>query len=100
MLQRALYAPFLVQLVVVRRCNLSCGYCNEFDEVSPPVPTEVLQERIRHIRRLGAFSLEFTGGEPLLHPDLPALVRYARDQGILRVMMISNAILVIGAAPG
>lgn len=28
------------------------------------------------------------------------VVRRSNDQGILRVMMISNAILVIGAAPG
>jgi MoaA/NifB/PqqE/SkfB family radical SAM enzyme len=94
MFQRVRYAPFLVQLVVVRRCNLACGYCNEFDEVSPPVPTEVLKERIGHARRLGAFSLEFTGGEPLLHPDLPELIGYAKRAGILRAMMISNAFLM------
>ena len=29
--------PLLVQLVVTRRCNLACGYCHEYDDVSPPV---------------------------------------------------------------
>ena len=42
-LNRGLYGPFLAQLVVVRRCNLSCTYCNEFDEESDPVPTELLK---------------------------------------------------------
>jgi MoaA/NifB/PqqE/SkfB family radical SAM enzyme len=36
-LDRILYSPFLAQLVVTRRCNLDCGYCNEFDKVSSPV---------------------------------------------------------------
>jgi MoaA/NifB/PqqE/SkfB family radical SAM enzyme len=94
MLQRLLFSPFLVQLVVTRRCNLACGYCTEFDDFSAPVPTEVLQSRIDRIRALGAFSLEFTGGEPLLHPDLPHLISYARESGILRIMLISNGFLL------
>lgn len=94
MLERVRYAPFLVQLVVIRRCNLACGYCNEYDDHSPPVPTEILLERIRQIHALGALSLEFTGGEPLLHPDLTTLIRAAKRQGIYRVMLISNAFLL------
>ena len=94
MFYRLRYAPFLVQLVVIRRCNLACGYCNEYDDHSPPVPTEVLFERIRQIRALGAWSIEFTGGEPLMHPDLPELIREAKRQRIYRVMLISNAFLL------
>jgi len=94
MLQRLQYSPFLVQMVVIRRCNLACGYCNEFDGLSPPAPTELLKERIGHARRLGAFSVEFTGGEPLLHPDLPELIRHAKREGIFRVRLISNAFLM------
>ncbi|RMG96630.1 MAG: radical SAM protein [Deltaproteobacteria bacterium] len=93
-IDRLRFAPFLVQMVVVRRCNLSCGYCNEYDGASPPVPTEDLEARLRSVRRLGAFSVEFTGGEPMLHPDVVHLVRYARSLGIPRVRMISNAYLL------
>jgi MoaA/NifB/PqqE/SkfB family radical SAM enzyme len=94
MFHRLCYSPFLVQLVVIRRCNLACGYCNEYDDSSPPVPTEVLFERIRKIRALGAWSIEFTGGEPLLHPDLPELIREAKRQRIYRAMLITNAFLL------
>ena len=72
LLQRVRYSPLLVQMVVIRRCNLSCGYCNEFDDRSPPIPTELLKERIGHVRRLGAFSVEFTGGEPCCIPTCPS----------------------------
>ena len=93
-LHRGLYGPFLAQLVVTRKCNLTCGYCNEFDEVSEPVPTEVLKARIDKLKELGTFSLEFTGGEPMLHPDINELIAYARSKSFHKVMMISNAYLM------
>ncbi len=92
--KRLLYSPFLAQLVVVRRCNLTCGYCNEFDETSEPVPTDILRARIDKLKALGTFSLELTGGEPLLHPDIAQLISYARERDFYKVMMISNAYLL------
>jgi MoaA/NifB/PqqE/SkfB family radical SAM enzyme len=95
MFHRLRYSPFLVQLVVTRRCNLSCGYCNEYDDVSEPVPTDELQRRMDQIKALGAWACEFTGGEPMMHPDLVELVRYAKRQARFhRVMLISNAFLL------
>ncbi len=81
-------------MVVVRRCNLACGYCNEFDDSSPPVDTSVLKARIDKIDDLGAFSLELTGGEPLLHPDLTELVAHAKTKRFRKVMLISNVFLM------
>jgi len=93
-LNRGLYGPFLAQLVIVRRCNLTCGYCNEFDQESEPVPLDILKARIDKLKELGTFSLEFTGGEPMLHPDINELIRYARSKSFHKVMMISNAYLM------
>lgn len=67
--------PVLAQLVVTRKCNLSCGYCNEYDKVSPPVDTSLLMRYIDHLAELGTCIITFTGGEPLLHPELDHLVR-------------------------
>ena len=79
-------------MVVIRRCNLACGYCNEFDDHSPPVPTDELKRRMDRIKALGAWACELTGGEPLEHPDIIELVRYAkRELGFYKVQMISNA---------
>jgi len=94
LLNRGLYGPFLAQLVVTRRCNLTCGYCNEFDEVSEPVPLATLKARVDKLKALGTFSLEFTGGEPMLHPDIVELIAYARSKSFHKVMMISNAYLL------
>lgn len=75
--------PFLAQLVVTRRCNLSCGYCNEYDDVSRPVPFEVLRARIDHLAALGTVVVTLTGGEPLLHPRLDELVAHAVSHGMV-----------------
>jgi MoaA/NifB/PqqE/SkfB family radical SAM enzyme len=99
LLDRIRYAPFHAQLVVTRRCNLSCGYCSEFDDHSAPVPSERLRERIDKLAELGTLSLEFTGGEPLLHPELFELVEYAtthRHRFVQR-KLITNAYLLNAA---
>lgn len=75
--------PLLAQLVVTRRCNLSCGYCNEYDQVSNPVPTAELERRIDKLADLGTVVLTLTGGEPLLHPELDVLVRHAVSRGMV-----------------
>ena len=81
--------PFLAQVVVTRRCNLSCGYCNEYDDFSKPVPTDVVKARLDHLAKLGTLVVTLTGGEPLLHPQLDELVAHAVSHGMV-CTMISN----------
>ena len=83
------YNPLLAQVVVTRRCNLACGYCNEYDDFSAPVPLEDLRARIDHLAGLNTASITFTGGEPLLHPDLDQIIRAGRSHGMI-VTMITN----------
>jgi MoaA/NifB/PqqE/SkfB family radical SAM enzyme len=87
---RLRYSPFLAQLVVIRRCNLSCGYCSEFDKVSEPVPMQLLEQRLEKLRSLGTFGISLTGGEPTLHPQLTSLISKCRQLGFFRTGMISN----------
>jgi MoaA/NifB/PqqE/SkfB family radical SAM enzyme len=88
------FGPFLAQLVVTRRCNLTCGYCNEFDRTSAPVPFETLAERLAKLRDLRTWTICLTGGEPTLHPRLVDLVRETKRLGFPRREMITNGTLL------
>jgi sulfatase maturation enzyme AslB (radical SAM superfamily) len=75
--------PILAQIIPIRRCNLACTYCNEFDKDSRPVPTSDMLRRIDKLGALGTSIITFSGGEPTLHPDLDLLIRRVRKQGAI-----------------
>src|ERR1700722_10153803 len=65
---------YMAHIVPMRRCNLACTYCNEFDDFSDPVPISEMLQRIDHLARLGTSVITISGGEPLLHPELDQIV--------------------------
>jgi MoaA/NifB/PqqE/SkfB family radical SAM enzyme len=87
------HAPIVAQIIPTRRCNLSCTYCNEFDQVSAPVPLADLQRRIDRLVELGTGIITLSGGEPLLHPDLLAIVRGIRARGAIATLITNGYLL-------
>jgi MoaA/NifB/PqqE/SkfB family radical SAM enzyme len=87
--------PILVHMVPVRRCNLSCTYCNEYDDFSKPVPTADLLRRIDLLAGLGAAAVHFSGGEPLLHPELDTLIERIRERGMFAGLLTNGYLLSI-----
>jgi MoaA/NifB/PqqE/SkfB family radical SAM enzyme len=85
--------PILAQIVPVRRCNLACSYCNEFDAVSNPVPLPEMLHRVDLLARLGTTILTISGGEPLLHPGLDHLIRHIRNRGALATLITNGYLL-------
>src|ERR687896_678269 len=71
--------PVLAHVIPMRRCNLACGYCNEYDKVSEPVPIDVMNRRIDKLGVLGTSIVTISGGEPLMHPQLDDIVRRIRS---------------------
>jgi MoaA/NifB/PqqE/SkfB family radical SAM enzyme len=86
--------PLLVHIIPMRRCNLSCTYCNEFDDVSKPVPTEEMFRRIDRLGEMGTAVITISGGEPLLHPDLDAIITRIRKNGIMAGLITNGYLLV------
>src|SRR5688572_20677258 len=72
------YQPINAHLIPIRRCNLSCTYCNEYDDCSAPVPTAEVLRRIDRLAELGTGIITLSGGEPLLHPELDEIISRIR----------------------
>jgi MoaA/NifB/PqqE/SkfB family radical SAM enzyme len=85
--------PILVHLVSIRRCNLSCTYCNEFDNFSNPVPKQDLLRRIDLLAALGSENIHISGGEPLLHPDMESIIEYISRKGISSGLLTNGYLL-------
>ena len=85
--------PVMAHIVPIRRCNLSCAYCNEYDDYSKPVPIETMKQRVDDLHRLGTTIVTISGGEPILHPDLDELISYMRSKGIITGMITNGYLL-------
>jgi MoaA/NifB/PqqE/SkfB family radical SAM enzyme len=85
--------PVLAQIIPARFCNLSCGYCNEYDKVSEPVPLEEMLRRIDHLGRLGTAMIGISGGEPLTHPNLDDIILRMRQTGAIAGMITNGYLL-------
>jgi MoaA/NifB/PqqE/SkfB family radical SAM enzyme len=85
--------PILAQIVPTRRCNLACTYCNEFDAVSPPVPIAEMLRRVDLLAALGTTIITISGGEPMLHPDLDAIIRRVRHNGAIATLITNGYLL-------
>src|SRR4051794_9500670 len=83
----------LAHIVPMRRCNLSCTYCNEYDKVSNPVSVPEMKRRIDHLKRLGTTVITISGGEPLMHPELDDVIRHVRKRGIIAGLITNGYLL-------
>ena len=85
--------PILAHVIPMRRCNLSCTYCNEYDDFSKPVALEVMYQRLDQLAKLGTTIITISGGEPLLHPDLDLIVARIRHHGMIAGMITNGYLL-------
>jgi MoaA/NifB/PqqE/SkfB family radical SAM enzyme len=87
--------PLLAHIIPVRRCNLACKYCNEFDDFSKPVPVETMFRRVDKLAELGTSVITISGGEPLLHPELDDIIHRIRRHSMV-AGLITNGYLLTG----
>jgi MoaA/NifB/PqqE/SkfB family radical SAM enzyme len=83
----------LAQIVPIRRCNLSCSYCTEYDKVSDPVALSKVLARIDRLAELGTGIVTIVGGEPMLHPDIDAIIRRIRERDMLAGLITNGFFL-------
>jgi MoaA/NifB/PqqE/SkfB family radical SAM enzyme len=86
--------PLLAHIIPMRRCNLACTYCNEFDDFSKPVPVEEMYRRIDRLGELQTSVITISGGEPLMHPELDDVIRRIRQGGMIAGLITNGYLLV------
>jgi MoaA/NifB/PqqE/SkfB family radical SAM enzyme len=86
--------PYMAHIIPMRRCNLACTYCNEFDDHSEAVPIAEMERRIDELGRLGTSVITISGGEPLLHPDLDRVIARIRKTGAIAGMITNGYLLM------
>ena len=75
--------PIMAHIIPIRRCNLACAYCNEYDDFSKPVAVDVIKHRIDLLADLGTSIVTMSGGEPILHPDLDDILAHVRKRKMI-----------------
>lgn len=71
-----------LRVSVTDSCNFRCRYCMPADDAAllpDPLPPAQLVRLIGLFQRLGVRKVRLTGGEPLLRPELPQIVRLIRE---------------------
>src|SRR5271157_3811832 len=87
--------PILVHVIPMRRCNLDCTYCNEFDDTSEPVALAEMKKRLDILAGMGTSIITISGGEPLLHPELDEIIRHIRKRGMIAGMITNGFLLSV-----
>ena len=86
------FRPLVTNFYITKQCNLRCRYCYPPGD-EPEVDTAEALGLLRKIRIHNPL-LNFTGGEPLLHPGLPALLHEAKKLQFHPLMLSTNGLLI------
>lgn len=92
----------LIAWEVTRSCNLACKHCRA--EAHPePYPGELSTEEAKALidtfPSVGNPIIIFTGGDPMIRPDVYELIAYAGSKGLLRVMSPNGTLITPGKRP-
>jgi MoaA/NifB/PqqE/SkfB family radical SAM enzyme len=85
--------PILAQIVPMRRCNLACAYCNEYDKVSDPVPLATVRSWLDKLSELRTEIVTLSGGEPMLHPDVETIIAGIRERKMIAGLITNGYFL-------
>lgn len=88
-------APLIVGLSITARCNLRCSFCfgRYYEQKVEDISLSDLLGLIENLADAGCLHINYSGGEPLLRKDIPDILRFTVDRGIITAVS-TNGILV------
>jgi len=80
--------PFMVMFETTLHCNMKCGYCAIWQNQQPEdrAIRERVFARMDEAADFGVFAWSFSGGEPLMNPNMPDYIDYASSKGFFTSM--------------
>ncbi|HVS21948.1 MAG TPA: radical SAM protein [Pyrinomonadaceae bacterium] len=80
--------PFMVMFESTLHCNMKCGYCAIWQNQQPEdrAVRERVFARMDEAAGFGVFAWSFSGGEPLMNPNMPDYIEYAANKGFFTSM--------------
>jgi len=89
--------PLCVDIETAAICDLACPFCSRQYIATPDklIDSDLCYQLIDEAAALGVPSIKFNlRGEPLIHPELPEFISYAKSKGILETGINTNATML------
>lgn len=88
------FIPFLIVFHITGNCNLNCDYCyaNKYSTFGN-LPLEKIKEILCQAKDLGARNIIFSGGEPLLHPNIFEILEYSHGLSLVNHITTNGTLI-------
>jgi len=84
--------PVLCNYYLTYKCNATCSFCDIWEKPSGYASLQSIKDNFKDLKELGVKVIDFTGGEPLLHPDLVEILKEAKAHKFITTVT-TNALL-------
>ncbi len=83
--------PDYASIAIIDNCNCDWDYCSftSMQKKTNPMPTDELKNSIKQAQELGVATINFTGGEPLMHQDILELIEFV-DKDLSQAILFTN----------
>jgi len=84
---------FAVDIQVTGRCNMACDFCCGAIKYTSDEDAGTIKSAIDKIKSVGATTVVFSGGEPLVRDDIAEVLGYAHKQGLVTYLSTNGLLL-------
>jgi MoaA/NifB/PqqE/SkfB family radical SAM enzyme len=85
--------PYRIKIQLTNACNARCAHCNLYKLPPRTLHTSIAKELLTSAKEMGCEEIDFTGGEPTLHPDFLDLFKIAKKLE-LKVKINTNGYVI------
>lgn len=90
------YFPQAASIEITERCNLKCLHCyGSFGEsCANSMSLDNIKKVMVDLDSIGIKTIELTGGDISMHPELKEIIEYALSLSFIRINLLTNGIIL------